>query len=218
MGKRDYIPYSDAEFDEWLNNFCNNLSAIATAVGLPINFVDDVIGARIGWNTNYRASQQAQIQAESAVETKNWSRADAQEKARTAVRVLQAIPQLMDSQRELLSITVRDTTPTPVSPEYVMDIDPPLLKLDLRTGQVTIHFGVNPGNEQKNAKPKNIGGVKIWYRVGGGEWKWAGDDTNSPYRHNIDLSTCGALEYRAQWFDKKMRVGLFSTVTPATVS
>ena len=215
---KDYIPQADAKFDEWLRNFCENLPAIAQAVGLPQNFVDDVIGARIGWNTNYRASQQAQIQAESAVETKNWSRADTQEKARTAVRVLQAIPQLMDSQRELLSITVRDTTPTPISPEYVMELDPPLLKLDLRTGQITIHFGVNPGDENKNAKPENIGGVKLWYRVGEGEWKWVGDDTNSPYMHNIDLSTCGALEYRAQWFDKRMRTGLFSTVTPATVS
>ena len=214
----DYIPVRDAEFDEWLTRFCEELPAIAQAVGLPQNFVTDVIGARIGWNTNYAASQQAQIQAESAVEGKNWSRADAQGKVRIAVNLLQAMPQLTDSQRDLLSITVRDTTPTPISPEYVMEIKPPLLQLDLQTGQVTIHFGVNPANEKENAKPENIAGVKIWYRVGEGQWMWAGDDTNSPYRHNIDLTTCGALEYRAQWFDKKMRIGLFSTVTPATIS
>ncbi len=215
---KDYIPRTDAEFNEWFNRFCDNLPAIAAAVGLPQNFVDDVIGARIGWNTSYPASQQAQIQAESAVESKNWSRADAQEKARTAVNLLQAIPQLLDSQRELLSITIPDTTPTPISPEYVMELPPPNLILDLQTGQITIHFGVNPANEKENAKPENIGGAKIWYRVGEGQWMWAGDDTNSPYRHNIDLSTCGALEYRAQWFDKKMRVGLFSQVAKATVS
>ena len=214
----DYIPRSDAEFDEWLRNFCENLPAIAQAVGLPQNFVTDVLGARIGWNTSYQASQQAQIQAESTIETKNWNRADTQEKVRTAVNLLQPNPQLLDSHRDLLTIKVRDTKPTPISPEYVMELDPPLLKLDLRTGQITIHFGVNPGDEQKNAKPENIAGVKIWYRVGEGQWMWVGDDTNSPYLHIIDLSTCGALEYRAQWFDKRMRIGLFSTVTPATVS
>ena len=218
MNGKKYIPTRDAEFDEWLRNFCENLPAVAQAVGLPQNFVDDVLGARIGWNTSYRASQQDQIQAESSVETKNWSRNDTQEKVRTAVNLLQELPTMTDARRELLSITVRDTKPTPISPEYVMELDPPLLKLDLQSGQVTIHFGVNPGDEQKNAKPKNIGGVKIWYRVGEGEWEWLGYDTNSPYRHNIDLSTCGALEYRAQWLDKKMRVGLFSMVAQATVS
>ena len=217
MSKK-YIPTKDAEFDEWLNNFCDNLPAIAQLVGLPQNFVTDVIMARVGWNTSYQASQQIQLQAESAVETKNWCRADAQEKVRTAVNLLQPNPQLLDSHRDLLSITVRDTTPTPISPEYVMELEPPLLKLDLQSGQVTVHFGVNPGDEQKNAKPDGIQGVKIWYRVGEGEWEWLGYDTNSPYMHNINLSTCGALEYRAQWLDKKMRTGLFSMVAQATVS
>ena len=215
---KDYIPQADTKFDEWFHKFCANLPGVAQAVGLSQNFVTDVLGTHLRWNTNYPAHLQAQTTAEVATEVKNSNRVSAQEKIRAAVGMLQANPQLLDSQRELLSITVRDTIPTPVSPEYVMELEPPLLKLDLRTGQVTIHFGVNPADEKKNAKPENIAGVKIWYRVGEGQWQWVGDDTNSPYMHNIDLTTCGALEYRAQWFDKKMRVGLFSTVTPATIS
>ncbi len=213
-----YMPRSDAEFDEWFHRFASAIHSIATQVNLPPNFVAQVDSVHLMWGAAYMQHQEAQNTAQAATETKNEIRVDAQEIVRTVVNLLQALPDLTDAQRELLGITVRDTTPTSVSPEYVMELEPPLLKLDLRSGQVTIHFGVNPGNEKENAKPKNIGGVKIWYRVGGAEWEWLGYDTNSPYMHNIDLSTCGALEYRAQWLDKKMRTGLFSMVAQATVS
>ncbi len=215
MGK-DYIPISDAEFDRWLRNLSKKLPSIATAIGVPQALIDKLVAAYADWRTAYTANQKIHNEAKGATETKNEKRVNAKSIARLLVGVLQAFPDLTDAQREILDITVRDTTPTPISPEYVMEIDPPLLKLDLRSGQVTIHFGVNPGNEHENAKPENIAGVKLWYRVGGAEWEWLGYDTNSPYRHNIDLGE--ALEYRAQWLDKKMRTGRFSMVAQATVT
>ena len=213
---KDYIPYSDAEFNVWLRGLKKNLPAIAIAIGLPQSLVDELLAAIADWEVAYKAHQLARAVTKGKTETKNEKRATVKSVARLVVGLLQANPQLMDSHRDLISITVRDTKPTPLSPEYVMELDPPLLKLDLQPGQVAIHFGVNPGNEHENAKPENIAGAKLWYRVGGGEWEWVGDDTNSPYRHDIDL--CEALEYRAQWFDKKMRVGLFSNPVRATVS
>ena len=212
----DYIPRKDIEFNEWLRGLKKNLPAIATAIGVPQALVNELLAAIADWEVAYKSHQLAHVAAKGKTETKNKKRANVKNVARLVVGLLQANPQLLDSHRDLISITVPDRNPTPLSPEYVQEIDPPLLKLDLQPGQVTIHFGVNPGDERRNAKPKNIGGVKIWYRVGGGEWQWVGDDTNSPYRHDIDL--CEGLEYRAQWFDKKMRVGLFSTVAQATVS
>ena len=215
MGK-NYIPKADAEFDEWFKNFALELPAIATAVGLPQNLVTQITAAYAEWKLVYQAQQQLENQYHAGTEAKRGVRSKDGKLIRTVTKLLQAFPDVTDAQRDLLDITVRDTKPTLISPEYVMELDPPLLKLDLQPGQVTIHFGVNPGDERRNAKPKDIAGAKIWYRVGGGEWQWVGDDTNSPYRHDIELGE--ALEYRAQWFDKKMRVGLFSTVTPATVS
>ncbi len=215
MGK-NYIPKADAEFDEWFKNFALKLPAIANAVGFPQNLVAQITAAYAEWKLVYKSHQQLENQYHAGTEAKKGVRTNNHKLIRTVTRMLQALSDLTNEQRELLIITVRDTKPTLISPEYVQEIDPPLLKLDLQLGQVTIHFGVNPGDERRNAKPENIAGAKIWYRVGGGEWEWVGDDTNSPYRHDIDLGE--ALEYRAQWFDKKMRVGLFSQVAQATVS
>ncbi len=213
---KDYIPRKDAEFNMWLRNLKKNLPGIATAIGVPQALVNELLSAIADWDTAYKSHQLAQVTAKGSTETKNGKRAVVKSVARLLMGMFQANPKLTDAQRDLLDITVPDRNPTPLSPEYVQEIDPPNLILDLRPGQVTVHFGVNPGNERENAKPKDIAGAKIWYRVGDGEWQWAGDDTNSPYRHNIDLVE--ALEYRAQWFDKKMRVGLFSMVARATVS
>ncbi|MCK4307652.1 hypothetical protein KAW50_05435 [candidate division WOR-3 bacterium] len=213
---KHYIPYKDAEFDKWFKNFAHKLPAIANAVGFPQQLVAQITAAYAEWKLVYQSNIELQSQARAGTETKKKTRTNNSKLIRTATKLLQAFPDVTDAQRELLDITVRDTTLTPLLPEYVMEIDPPLLKLDLQSGQVTIHFGVNPGNEKENAKPENISGVKLWYRVGGGEWKWLGYDTNSPYRHNINLGE--ALEYRAQWLDKKMRTGRFSMVAQATVS
>ena len=213
-----YIPKSDIEFDQWLEKFKNYVVAHSTSIGVSTMEKSTLVARHSDWETAYQEHINEQAVARGKKETKDNKQTDAEKYARYLAQRITTFSGTSDEDREGMGLTIRDTTPTPISPEYVMELEPPLLKLDLQSGQVTIHFGVNPGNENSNAKPKNIAGAKIWYRVGVGEWKWAGDDTNSPYRHNIDLSTCGALEYRAQWFDKKMRVGLFSMVAPATVS
>jgi hypothetical protein len=213
---KDYMPRADAEFNMWLRNLGQKLPAIATAIGVPQALVNELLAAIADWNTAYKSHQKIHNEARGATENKNGKRAVVKSVARLVIGVLQANPKLTDGKREILDITVPDRKPTPLSPEYVQELDPPLLKLDLQPGQVIIHFGVNPGNEHENAKPKDITGVKLWYRVREGEWEWLGYDTNSPYRHDIDLGE--ALEYRAQWIDKKMRTGLFSMVAKATVS
>ena len=213
-----YIPKSDIEFDQWLEKFKSYVVAHATQIGISSMEMQTLVAKWSDWKTAYNDAITATTVYHGKIETKDDKQDDVEKYARYIAQRSTSYHGTSDEDREGMGITVRDTEPTPTSPEYVMELDPPLLKLDLRSGQVTIHFGVNPGNENKNAKPENIAGAKIWYRVGAGEWQWLGDDTNSPYLHNIDLSTCGALEYRAKWIDKKMRIGLFSMVAQATVS
>ena len=215
---KDYIPASDLEFDQWLEKFKNYVVAHHMQIGISSMEMNTLVAKWSDWKTAYNGHIDGQTAARGLKETKDNNQDDSEKYARYIAQRATSYHGTSDAAREGMGITVRDTEPTPTSPEYVMELDPPLIKLDLRSGQVTVHFGVNPGDEQKNAKPENISGVKIYYRVGGAEWQWLGDDTNSPYIHNIDLSTCGALEYRAQWLDKKLRIGLFSMVAQATVS
>ncbi|MBI5778361.1 MAG: hypothetical protein HZA49_02775 [Planctomycetes bacterium] len=215
----DYIPKTDAEFDEWLRNFSANIGPIGTALGLPAAQITAAVNAYPAWQVLYVAHQSAQDAARSAAEDKDAGRDTAKDTVRPVAGMAQKHPELTDGQRATLRITVWDTNPTPISPDYVLNLTPPILLLDWKQrGQVTIHFGVNPSNEKRNAKPKDIAGARIFYRIESGPWVYVADDTNSPYLHNLGITEPTNVEYRAQWFDKRIRFGPFGETAKCTVS
>jgi len=209
----------DAQFDEWFRNFEANVGPIATALGIDPSFVTALTAARTAWNVGYVAHQTAQNAAESAAGTKNVLRADAHDAIRPLVKMMQGNPNMTVAQRQTLQVTVPDTNPTPTAPEYVGSLPPPNLILDWsKKAKVTVHFGVNPSNEKHNAKPPEIAGVKIWYRIESGPWVYVADDTNSPYDHYLSITEPQNVEYQAQWFDKRGRTGIFSDSAKCTVT
>jgi hypothetical protein len=215
----DYIPKQDAQFDEWLRNFSTNISAIATPLGIAPALITAVTDAYDDWLVGYVALQTAQNAAQSAAEAKDELRDAAKDAVRAVAGMLQKHPGMTDANREILAITVPDREPTPISPEYVVNLAPPILLLDWKQrGQVTVHFGVNPSNEKLNAKPADIAGARISYRIETGPWTFVADDTNSPYNHNLAITEPTNVEYRAQWFDKKIRTGPYSETAKCTVS
>jgi hypothetical protein len=218
-GGRDYIPKMDAQFDEWLEKFSANISAIATPLGVTPALITGVTTAYTAWDLAYDAHQLAHNAAQSAAEIKDEARAAAKDAVRPVVGMLQKNPGLTDAQRETLGITVPDREPTPTAPDYVVTLPPPILLLDWnQRAQVIVHFGVNPSNEKRNAKPDAIAGAKIWFRIESGPWNFVADDTNSPYVHFYTITEPANVEYRAQWFDKKGRTGPFSETAKCTVT
>lgn len=103
-------------------------------------------------------------------------------------------------------------------------METPLLKLDWSTrGRVVVHFGPDPGNEQRNAMPTGMRGAKIWCHVGGipaeeSEWQWLADDTSSPYTHIVLGGQAVTIAYRVQYIDRHLRTGPFSDPALATVT
>ena len=215
----DYVPKTDAWFDEWAQKFATALPAIATAVGgIPPALVTAVTTGYADWDLSYDAHQVARNASQSATEVKDEDRVTLSTAIRLVTQVLQPLPAFTDAQRETLGVTVPKPTRTPSSPDYVVGLEPPILLLEPRRGLVTVHFGVNPGNEKLNAKPENIGGANIWYRVESGPWAFVALDTNSPYNHNFAITEPLNAEYRAQWVDKKGRVGIFSETAKCSVT
>ena len=236
----DFIPRPDATFDVWMQNFLNQVEQIGPQVGLPQSEITAVKDAASQWVQDYNAQVAAKNAAQAATVTKDNTRDDTESVVRRVVKQLQANPQLTDGQRELLGITVPDTTPTPQSPDYVLSVPSPLLSLDFsQRQQITNHFGPNPENESENAKPEGIAGAKIWFRlieprgmqgrnvskfldemghVDWNEWQFLADDTNSPYVHVIETTIPITLEYKAQWFDNSMRLGPLGDPVRATVT
>ena len=238
----DYIPFADSKFDEWLQNFKTQLQVIGVQVGLAAGEIAAINSATSAWVADYQAHIATKNAAHAARETKDGTRDNAETAVRRVAAQLQANPQLTDGQRQLLGITVADTKPTVHSPDYILSVPPPLISLDFsQRQQITIHFGKNPQNERENAKPEGIAGAKIWFRLISpsvsdaqakstskfletlsyqepNEWNFVADDTNSPYVHRIETTVPITLEYRAQWFDTRMRLGVLGEPVRVTVT
>lgn len=216
---RDYIPFRDAEFDEWLERFTAYISAHYAELGLSITDKDKMVAANNDWKTGYRSHLTAKDAARGAKGTKNNLRKRAESLSRNLAQRSTVYPGTSNAHRAGMGITVPDTKLTPVSPDYVLLLAPPLLLLDWsQRSQVLIHFGVNPANEKENAKPDYITGARIWFRIETGPWQFLADDTNSPYTHNFAITEPTSVEYRSQWFDKKIRLGAFGDTAKCTVS
>jgi hypothetical protein len=216
--KRDYIPEKDAAFSGWLGGFTKYIENHYAELGLTAADKDNLVAANTAWKTDYQALITAQGAARGAKGTKDQTRNTTEALARNLAQRSTVYPGTTNAHRAGMGITVPDDKQTPTAPEYVVTLDPPLLLLEFRRGQVVVHFGVNPANEKENAKPDTIVGANIWYRVGSGPWQFVALDTNSPYIHNFVITEPLNVEYRVQWSDRKGRVGIFSQTAKCTVT
>ena len=210
MGTPDYIPRPDGNFDTWQKNFVTYVVAHAMTLGISHGEVFELQNTKTSWETNFAASITAQNVARGAVELKSETRDSYESMIRQLTKKVQARKETTDTQREEMGITVPDTIKTPLSEDVVINATPPTVYIDHSQPRIAIvHFGDNPKNEKENAKPDGIMGAKIWYHMGGGvvKWEFLADDTNSPYNHIINNTVGITVSYRAQWFDKKMRLG-----------
>jgi len=215
----DYMPTGDGNFEPWQVNFVTKVTATPAAYGLAPADVVDVATLSSGWQTSLAAQVVAQDAAIAATQTKELARRNLELEIRNLAQRIQIRKATTDAQRGELGITILDTNPTPSNPDYVIGLTPPVLVLDWSIpNEVKVHFGVNPTNEKRNAKPTGIAGAKIWYRVESGPWVYVADDTNSPYLHCLPVTEPQNVEYKAQWFDKKSRAGQFGESVTCTVT
>ena len=218
----DYIPQSDPGFDTWQNVFVNYVQTNATALGITPTEVSELIGTRMGWNTNFANSVTAQNAARGAVESKDDSRDTHESVIRQLTKKIQARKETTDAQREALGITVPDTTRTPLSENIVLSEPPPVLEaVCTAPQQVRLNWRPSVVGTNSEAKPQGIDGVAIWYAEGGipsdeSLWRFLALDTNTPYVHNVGNTGSVTIAYRAQWFDKRKRMGPFGN--PVTVA
>ena len=209
----DYMPGSDIGFDQWFDDFTAYVVANFAGLGLIPTDITILQLKNNDWNTKYDAHIAAKVAARGATEMKDNSRKEAESFARSLVKRITNYPGTTDLKRELMGITVPDTILTPLSEDVVFTTPTPTVIIDHSQPRMAIvHFGVNPQKENKNAKPPGIKGAKIWYHIGGlpteGEkWDFLADDTNSPYTHIINNDEPITIAYRAQYFDRRMRLG-----------
>ena len=205
----NFIPRSDVSFDIWFDNFANYISANYVALGLTLQEKNDIVALNVTWNTKYAALLTAKLVVKSALEDKDTIRESSEAKIRFLAKRIRGYTPVTDAILELLGLTPLDKEPTPLSEDIVKTLLPPvLIAKPILYKTVEISFGVNPQNEKENAKPEDIYGARIWYKIEGtgllDGWMLLADDTNSPYIH---YATTMTISYKAAWFDRRMRVG-----------
>src|SRR6266849_6474681 len=102
----DYIPRSDAEFDDWQQNFVNYVVANAAALGVSPAEATALQDASDDWGQKYPASRTANTAAQSAREAKDHSRAREEDRVRPMVGKMQSTVSITDAQRLAMGITV----------------------------------------------------------------------------------------------------------------
>ncbi|MEW6026754.1 MAG: hypothetical protein AB1599_05635 [Planctomycetota bacterium] len=214
------FPKKDDDFFNFQGKVNNDVVINQVPWNIPPAEVAALTARRAAYEPLYHKSQEKENRTSADVLRHRQMRKTYEKELRVFIKAwLMFNPLVSDDQRKEMSIPVWDKEPTPISPDYVVSLAPPLLLLDWsKQSQVTVHFGVNPSNEKQNAKPVNISGAKIWYRIETGPWQFVADDTNSPYLHNLAITEPQNVEYRAQWFDKKMRLGVFGKTVGCIVN
>ncbi len=178
-GGYDYIPRVDATFVDWMENFVSMLTSNMGMVGLlaaditPVESAKDIFADAL----NNQTTQQAM--AKSAVENKQTRRGELEHVLRPLVQRIQNHPGMTNQLRGLLGITVMGQGGQQVTGAGP---DVPSVFLEMKPGQVIVHFGTDASNEMHNGKPGWARGCLI-YRKKSGESNFSmiAYDTASPY-------------------------------------
>jgi len=212
---RKYIPNTDGDFDAWLKNFCDRIIATPAAYGILPADLADLTAVYTDWQTDYPAHTTGQTAARALTEKKDDTRDQAESVTRRLTKLIQARKATTDPQREELGITVADTTRTPLSEQIVLTTPPPVIQA-ICTGPKTVRIDWYPTQApgESEALPQGIDGVNLWVAEGGipsdeSQWRFLAMDTNSPYVHNVANDVTVTLAYKAQWFDRRKRMGPF---------
>jgi len=119
----DYLPTTDSEFQTWAANFTSVVQANLTALGLSateIGALDNVVDE---FATRLSSTNTSRIALEAAVQAKKTARVQAERDIRGLVQRIQANPNVSDTLKASLGVTVRENTRSstpPVMPIGVM--------------------------------------------------------------------------------------------------
>jgi hypothetical protein len=199
MASHDFVPKNDAEFQAWLANFLTVLNAnLATFVLLAPDLAP-LTTAQTNFATAYTAQVTADGAYRNAVENKKLKRTAVESATRAMIRRINGHPNMTDALRAQLGITVPDRVATRAG----VGTEVPVMDLELRPGQVIIHFGTMPGNELRNGKPAWALGCNIYRKLGNETaYSLIAFDTASPYIDSVTGNAVNAT-YKVQYRGKR---------------
>ncbi len=221
----DYIPGSDTAFQVWVDNFTTYANAHLAELGIIPPDVIPITDALADFAGKMTANVTAQQAAQSARQAKDDSRDALESLVRTLVKQLQASPDVDDTERAALGITVPDRVRTAVAGDITTR---PIGIVD--TSQRLRHeirFS-DEATPTRRAKPKGVMGCEIWVKVtaagetppaGADELSFVSLDTASPYIAEYDGTDGGkTAHYMLRWVKSSGDKGPWSETVSATIT
>ncbi len=209
----NYMPRSDADFNNWQGNFIATLTNYLTDLGLTAEEITPITTAQTTWTTAYNNHIAAQSAAESARQDKDDSRKQYKSLLRQLVNQLQVNPQMTDAMRQGLGITVSKSTASSLGEPTTRPI--PRVELKGRY-QLEIHF-VDETTPTRKAKPSGVMGSEIWLKIGDPpptdpqELTFVALDTATPYVMEFKGEDVGKTAYfMLRWVNRKGESGPWS--------
>ena len=221
----DYLPGSDTGLQAWVENFDVYATAHAADLGLVPPQVLPVTAARTDFDAKMTANFAAQQAAQAARQAKEDSRDALESAIRELVRQLQASPDVDDTERAALGITVPDTTPT--TPMGGIETRPVGVVDTSQRLRHEIRF-TDESTPTSRAKPAGVIGCEIWVKIatdgegppsGPDELSFVGLDTATPYTVEYDGENGGkTAHYMLRWVRGSDQKGPWSETISATIT
>jgi hypothetical protein len=218
----DYIPPNDEDFNTYIvNKFLPYLTANATPLGVTAAKVTALTAAKVAWGYAWTAHLNAQNAAQGATITKDSTREDAEELIREIANAVQANPDVTDTQKELLGITVRKTARNPAAVPTTVPI---IQKIDTSSrGILRLHF-VDFATPDSKAKPAGVRGCEIRAQIGGtapvnpDNMAFLATESRTPYRADFEPEDIGKTAYFAcRWVNTRNQTGPWSQIYSAVI-
>lgn len=209
----DYVPSNDDQFKAWLSNFMTVLGNHLAELGLDPADIVQLTGAQTLFGNALTNHHSMHATARSATAAKDGARDGVVALLRPLVRDINNSLQMTPDLRSLLGLPPREGGRT------VMTVgeDVPDIYLETVPGQVIVHFGTTPANEQTNGKPSWARGCNIYRKKAGEEaFVMIAFDSASPYVDEVSGSAADytyVVRYRGT---RASNIGPQST--PATIA
>jgi hypothetical protein len=220
-----YIPADDAGFDGFQSAFRIYVNANLANLGLSIvpPGDPDVVAMNTegtAWDTEYPAHLSAQNAATGAKQTKDNRRGTLTSPIRRLAQRFQESSLVSDAELAAMSLTIRDTQPTPIA-------DPtsrPVGQADTSQRLKTTLSYTDEATPTSKAKPHGVVGCNIFMKLGGtaptdlSQCEFIGFSTRTPFTEEFDGTQANqTAHFILQWVGTRGGLGPISETVSATV-
>jgi hypothetical protein len=161
----DYIPQSDAEFNDWSLNFSAKLTASPGTYGLVAADAVAVAASLAVWSPAYAAATAPASRTPVTIAAKTSARAALTALARPLAVKVSLNPSVSSANKIALGVTARSGVRTPITAPTV---SPALTLLSATPGQLNISYA-DPSTPDTKAVPDGCAGVELFVAFGNGQ-------------------------------------------------